>query len=57
MDKLFLDFFCNLTTKNAYRETEKQSIWRKYDDDEFKSRFRFRPILNQPRVIVAAQLG
>jgi len=26
MDKLFLDFFCNLTTKNAYRETEKQSI-------------------------------
>ena len=45
MDELFLDFFFNFPTKNAYRETEKQSIWQIYDDDEFKSRFRFRPCL------------
>ena len=43
--------FFQFSNKNAYRETEKQSIWRIYDDDEFKMRFRFRPIFDQLRVV------
>jgi len=28
MDELLFWIFCNFPTKNAYHETEKQSIWR-----------------------------